>query len=1193
MKLKTLELFGFKSFVNKTTIQFSDGVSAVVGPNGAGKTNLVDAIRWVMGEQSAKHLRGNEMQDVIFNGTAGRTPFGMAQVVLKFDTSDGQAPAGYTDYSEIQVERRLYRSGESEYYINKVPCRWRDIIDLFLGTGIGTKAYSIIEQGKIDQIVSAKPEERRRVIEEAAGISKFKNRKEAALRKIESTEANLARLEDVIAEIKRQLNSLDRQARKAERYQKLFGELKERELKVSGFRYQQLRAELHRLEDEETQFSQEDASLASQLATTETSTEREKIELATLEQNLNQRQEEYYIHQNAAKLHEATLEHQASRLKDLQRQSETYTEEIKTLHQKLEQAEREVERLNQIKVTLDVSLANLEERLKEAQERLATQTERWSTSQEETENFNKQMLQVVGAVAENQSRLEYLERQGMEMDGRIAKGQVEIEALDKKIKELDRKIKNAESALEDLKQLGFKIGDEVSQVRGALQQKQGELQAASDQLETLKGDLALKQSRLQSQAEIYENLEGYKEGVQAVLRASKKELSGVCGPVSAIIDTEAEYESAVNAVLGERLQYVVVKSQEEGVEALEYLRQQSKGRSTFVPLDIRGNDSLERRMEGEGVVGPLLEKVRFSDDYKQIAQYLFGDCILVEDLQKALRLWNDGVEDATLVTLQGEVIDQAGILTGGANNEQGFLLGQKRRMEAMQQEVSLAKLMVTEAEGEVQGLRKQIQGLEERLDHLSRESHGEEIRKIQQERDGLRLREELGRLHQERDRLSLEIARSLDEKRETEKARDEVILSLDETIAKQQSLEKELAAGQVRLAKEMTEKEKNSQTFIELRGQVSQTQERISSTEGDLNRWIQVKLEMKEGIEKRVAAINLGQSEKRQLIQSQESERKGLEESLKRLEQLKGEQKEIQEKYQVLSRQVKEKEMKVREVRRRHEEVVQKKHATDLQLAENRNQLQVLIDQMLERYKVELGRYVLESPVLETIHLEEEKQQIQELRDKVEKLGSVHVGAIEEYDELKERYEFLTKQREDLVASLEGLKKAIQKINRVSKERFLKTFDLVNQKFQEVFPRLFKGGRAKLILADEQNLLETGVEIFAQPPGKKLQSISLLSGGEKALTAVALVFSIFLIKPSPFCLLDEVDAPLDDANIDRFNDMVHEMTSQSQFIVITHNKRTMERADCLYGITMEEAGVSKVVSVKLGVENKAPLSKVA
>lgn len=1193
MKLKTLELFGFKSFVNKTTIQFSDGISGVVGPNGAGKSNLVDAIRWVMGEQSAKHLRGNEMQDVIFNGTSGRAPLGMAQVVLKFDTSDGQAPAGYTDYSEIQVERRLYRSGESEYYINKVPCRWRDIIDLFLGTGIGTKAYSIIEQGKIDQIVSAKPEERRRVIEEAAGISKFKNRKEAALRKIESTEANLARLEDVIAEIKRQLNSLDRQARKAERYQKLFGELKERELKVSGFRYQQLRAELDRLEKEETQFSQEDASLASQLATTETSTEREKIELATLEQDLNQRQEEYYIHQNATKLHEATLEHQASKLKDIQRQSETNSEEIETFRQKLGRAETEVERLNQIKVTLDVSLANLDERLQAAQEQLALQTRQWNESQGETENLNRQMLSVVGAVAESQSRLEYLERRGVEMGGRIAQGQAEIDALDKKTKDLDYKIKNTESALEDLKQLSFKIGDEASQVKGALQQKQKELQTAFAKLEELKGDLALKQSRLKSQEEIYENLDGYKEGVRTVLRASKKELSGVCGPVSAIIDTEEEYETAVNAVLGEKLQYVVVKSQEEGVEALDYLRQQSKGRSTFVPLNIRGADSLEKRMEGEGVVGPLLEKVRFSDDYKQIANYLFGDCILVEDLRKALRLWNDGLSDTTLVTLQGEVLDQAGVLTGGTGNEQELLLGQKRRMEEMQREMALAKLIVTEAEGEIQTLKKQIQGLEERLDHLSRESHGEDIRKVQQERDGLRLREELGRHHQDRDRLSLEIARSLDEKRETEKAIDEVILLLDGNVSRQQSLEKELGAGQARLARDMIEKERGSQVLFELRGQLSQTSEKVSATEGDLTHWIQAKLELKEGIEKRIAAINLGQNETRQLLQSQKSERKGLEESLRRLEGLKVEQKEIQEKYQVLSRQVKEKEMKLREVRHRHEEVVEKKHVTDLQLAESSNQLQVLIDQMLERYKVELGRYVLESPVVETVDFEEEKQQIQELRDKVEKLGSVHVGAIEEYDELKERYEFLTKQREDLVQSLESLKKAIQKINRVSKERFLKTFDLVNQKFQEVFPRLFKGGRAKLILADEQNLLETGVEIVAQPPGKKLQSISLLSGGEKALTAVALVFSIFLIKPSPFCLLDEVDAPLDDANIDRFNDMVHEMTGQSQFIVITHNKRTMERADCLYGITMEEAGVSKVVSVKLGVENKAPLSKVA
>lgn len=1198
MRLKSLELFGFKSFVDKTVIHFDEGITGIVGPNGCGKSNCVDALRWAMGEQSAKHLRGSEMQDVIFNGTASRPPLGLSQVTLTFDLTDGRAPAGYTDYTEVQIERRLYRSGESEYYINKTPCRLRDIVDFFLGTGVGTKAYSIIEQGRIGHILSSKPEERRLIIEEAAGVSKFKNRKEAALRKIESTEANLTRLNDIVSEIKRQLNSLDRQARKAERYKQIYDELKNRELKLASVRYCEWKEGVEKLEAEGSDLGQNETSLAATLSEFEANAERERLTQIQLEQELNGAQESFYKFQNAVKLHETTLEYQEGKLKDLALQQEKDAKEIQNSREKLVKAEEEITRLNQLKLTLDLMVAQGAEniRLKEtAMSDAAAVCEEWGQKQDET---NKLLLLCVSQVAESQSRLEFLERREIEVDSRVAKGQSEIDSIDVLRKTFERKIAAAQKDLEDLKQLNFKLADETGITKKDLDEKRARLQENIEILEGLKADLTGRESRLSSLEEVHRNLEGYREGVKTVLKAAESDLPGIFGPVSEMVDTDPQFETAVSAALGEKLQYVVVKSQREGLEAVEYLKQQASGRSTFIPLDIQTAESTQKEVvTGEGVLGPLLNNIRFSDDYKQIAQYLFGDCLLVEDLQKALNLRSRGVNTATLVTLQGDVIDPTGVVSGGEGKEEEALLGHKRKIEDLQEEVGLARSAVTECESEVWRLKAQVQSLEERLEGLNRDSRGEEIKLIHHEKDEIRYREELARLNQDRDRLSLEVARCLDEKREIEKDRIEVAQTLEERVLKQQALEKKRVDLQMELAKAADQKDLTNQDLAQARAQFQKGEEQVISCERELENWVTTKLELNEGVEKRLTAINMAAQQSDELARAKTNEREQLESALKELDACGQKLKTIKAAYESISQKIRAKDVEMREIRKRHEEMVKAVHANDLKLAETRNQLNHLVEQILERYKLDIGNCVPAHPELVEGSLFDpnlETTAVNDLRDKLDKLGSVHVGAIEEYDELKTRHEFLSKQQADLVASLEGLKKAIQKINRISRERFMKTFEMVNEKFQEIFPRLFKGGRAKLLLIDEENLLDSGVEIFAQPPGKKLQSITLLSGGEKALTAVALVFSIFLIKPSPFCLLDEVDAPLDDANIDRFNDMVREMTAHSQFIVITHNKQTMEKADCLYGITMEEAGISKMVSVKLGENSeKIPEAQVA
>lgn len=1210
MKLKSLELFGFKSFVDKTAIHFEEGITAIVGPNGAGKSNCVDAIRWVMGEQSAKHLRGQEMQDVIFNGTTSRPPVGLAQVLMRFDLSDGLKPAGYGaagygaagygDYTEMEIERRLYRSGESDYYINKVPCRLRDIVDLFLGTGVGTKAYSIVEQGRIDQILSAKPEERRLIIEEAAGISKFKNRKAAALRKIESTEANLARLKDVIAELKRQLNSLNRQAKKAERYQQIFAELKQRELKFSAKRYAEWNLEKERLEADRVDCERKEIELAARLAADEASIETDRLGLTNLERELNEAQENFYRQQNALKWHETTLEYQTSKLKDLSRQLEFDAKEIEMTKRKLKECETEMGLFNEEKLKADFTVEQAKEKIQEVEAAVQSALTVCTEWQEKTEQTNRGILGLTGALAETQSQLEYLEKKDFELQGRIAKGQAEIDSIDKVLKELTKKIERSEQAFVEMKQLGFRLVDETTQLKEHLESRRQDLEQQTDQLESLKGDLAAKTSRLHSFQEIHKNMEGFSQGVRQVLQAADRDLSGIHGAVGDMLETQAEYEPAVSAVLGEKLQYVVVQSQQAGLEAIAYLKEQAVGRSTFIPMDIQVSEEKETprgTLAGDGVVGPLLEKVRFKDDCRNIAQYLFGDCLLVEDLSKALHLWTDGVRGPTLVTMGGEVLDQAGVLSGGSGDPAQSILNVKRHIEELSQEGAHLQAVVQARDQEVSQLKKTIQQAEARLENLSRDYHGEEIRLVHQEKDSLHLREAQARYSQDRDRIAMEIARALEEKQELEKERTQTILALEEKLAQQQSLEKALAQNQTQWTQTSHQKERWAEELVQTRAKLAQAEERALRLASDLDRTIQTKIERNETMEKRILDIELAKHQIKELQQSQTTERNQLDQALQGIEAARNRQGELKVRYENLAKGIQGREAAVREMRRRHNEVLETRHESDLKVQAVNNQLSVLMNQIFERYKVDIA--TLTEPAQPEpaqpveIDWNAEAGAITALKEKLEEMGSVHVGALEEYAELKERFDFLSQQEADLEKSLEDLKKAIQKINRVSRERFLATFDQVNVKFQEVFPRLFRGGRAKLLLVDEQNLLETGVEIYAQPPGKKLQLITLLSGGEKALTAVALIFSIFLIKPSPFCLLDEVDAPLDDANIDRFNELVREMTSQSQFIIITHNKRTMEKADCLYGVTMEEAGVSKIVSVRLHARDQEPLAAVA
>jgi chromosome segregation protein len=1192
MRLKTLEMSGFKSFADRTVVTFEEGVTGVVGPNGCGKSNIVDAIRWVMGEMSAKHLRGSAMEDVIFNGCESRLPVGMSQVFLTFDNSDGRAPAEYAQYSEIQVGRRLYRSGESEYFINKTPCRLKDIIDLFLGTGVGTKAYSIVEQGMVGQIISSKPEERRMLIEEAAGISKFKARKEAALRKMESTRTNLARLSDILAELSRQINSLNRQAKKAERHARVSAELRERELSLAATRHRALRSEVDSLAGESGKLREVEVGASAELAGFEAEVEAARLAQTELERELDGIQQELYRVQHAIKMNESEQQHRTRERARLAEQAAADEAESATLAQRAAELADRIGEANASLVVADLTLAGAAESVAGIEGEVERLRDRHGALRGEGEVLQREVMADGEAVATLTAAIEHLERRRVDVTARIARDQSEIDAHDRRRVQLLEEVEQSGRTLDGARQLKLSLAQESEAALATLAQQRAALAEAETLLTPLREELGEKRSRLHSLRELRKSMEGYRDGVRAVLARADgkgKQLAGIVGTVSELVETEPEFETALGAVLGERLQHIVVRSQQEGVEAIDYLRQAASGRSTFIPLDVRLPGEREAaELAGEGVVGPMMQFVRMSDDYRTIGQHLLGDVVLVEDLARALALWEGGAQRTTLVTRDGCVVDPSGVVTGGAANLEEQLVAQKRIVKELEEAVAALGGEATRAEGEAAKLRDRVQSIEESVEALNRDAHSEELKFVGQERDLERTREEFARCEAERDRLTVEAASLAEELRRIEQEQAEAARKREEHAARRADHEGTLAELQSALALAASELGGREQRLTELKVELAQAEERESSITRELADLVRQRVEALVAIGRiggeRIVAI----AREEQLGREIEGLRAEMNLALRSVEKLKESQRRHAERFEAGATALREREPAIREVRRRHDEALTSVHGLELKLTEQRSALRYLVDGILTRYHIDLPSAEAQY-AHDDLDLEAEAAAVAELTDRLEKIGPVNVDAIQEFGELSERHDFLAHQHADLTASLENLSRAIQKINRTSRQRFRRAFDLVNEQFQMLFPKLFRGGRASLVLTDEENLLETGVEIVAQPPGKKLQSITLLSGGEKALTAVALVFSIFLIKPSPFCLLDEVDAPLDDANIDRFNELIRSMTPHSQFILITHNKRTMELADLLYGVTMEERGVSKLVSVRLAADRAEPV----
>ncbi len=1182
MQMKCLKLHGFKSFCKETDILFPEGTSAIVGPNGCGKSNVVDALRWVLGEQSPKRLRGKNMEEILFGGSEHFPPASMARVSLVLQQKDRAFPHPYSDFEELSVERIYYRSGESEYRINRMPVRLKDIVDLFSDTGSGTRAYSIIEQGYIGEIISAGPERRRNFVEEAAGIVKYKRRKASALRKMEATEENLRHIEAILFEIKRQMNALNRQAQKARRYQRLKEEIRKLDCTLAFRQYHSLLDRERAEQEVKGEGEQKLARLVSDLRREEADIEEIRANLIQESREMEEKKSRLLEHVQELNRIENKQIYIRQSHQELKEKREEDLRQIADTRIRLEEADREG-------TELATKIDELSSRGKWVDEIVGEEKVRYEgilteekQIQDRIDSIKDSLFACMTKKAGLNNRQLAIQEKRKDIEQRQARGADEIRAMENEDECFFSKHKELEKALKGWKQkrglsLLERVALEVHQRR-----LKGEFDVLSQAIESLQADLNLKTSRLVSLTEFQENYEGFQEGVKAVMRKRKEEErlgKGIRGMVAEVLETEPEYETALESVLGDKLQYIIVEEQEYGLQAIEYLKTQTLGRGSFIPLELRGG--AERDVYGGTVPGtPLIDVVKVRDEYQAIAEHLLGDVVMVPDLATGMDLWRNNGHFKRIVSKDGDLIDPEGVISGGKTNGAGnAVLKTKREIKDLEKEVGRLEKEAARKKEEADALLRKIRFSESDLERVQQELYRLDMEILRGEKD----------------------AQQIDEQRKRDLQRKTVL----EAEASQRKMELEaLSREEEQLAeeeKELAEQQSSrEETLEELNQRIREWTAEKELAQDELNRLeieLQVIWEKRSGlfshkrqIEQRIHTIQSYMVEKErdseealQRMCSLDKELEENEQRVKDLEQKRTEAEatlaEINEKVHAQTSQLESKEELAKRLRGELEETRQAQDALQVRLVELGLKKKNLEDQVWQRHRIDMTA----DPELELSEEadEEIEAKLEKLYVSMERIGEVNPTAIEEFESLQQRHQFYQHQFDDLKNSLESLKRLIRRINRITKTRFIEAFEQINEKFQKIFPQLFRGGKAFLQLDNPDDPLEAGVDMVAQPPGKRLQNINLLSGGEKSLAALALVIAIFQYKPSPFCVLDEVDAALDDVNVMRFTEILQEISKVSQFILITHNKQTMGIADHLYGVTMQSPGISQIVSVKV------------
>ena len=1182
MYLKSIEVQGFKSFANKIVFDFHNGITGIVGPNGSGKSNVADAVRWVLGEQSAKQLRGAKMEDVIFAGTQNRKPVGFAYVAITLDNSDHALPV---EYDEVTVSRRVYRSGESEYKINGHSCRLRDVTEMFYDTGIGKEGYSIIGQGQIDKILSGKPDERRELFDEAAGIVKFKRRKSAAIKKLENERSNLVRVNDILSELEKQVGPLKQQSEKAKEYLNYKTDLKKYDVNAFLLETDRIRKETAELNDR-LKIVDDD------LEDSKSEYDNTKSEYEAAENQLNDINAQ--IDENSQTVSALELESQK-----LQGEINVFTEQIKTfnankqLHsERLLDIEKDKQNKNNSVKELREQYNDLNTELSEYNDKLAAINDTAKALNAEIEGISGQIDNRQNSIydnlteqstikAENQkfvTMLEQLEIKKSELTSHIIKGKSDESAQKQVIKSLTAELDNAVGKLED-------INNSIEESNTSVTQLKAEIAEKNSELDKLTQNYHREKSRLESLINITERYDGYGNSIKKIMEL-KDSNPGILGVIADIVKVEKQYETAIETALGGTIQNIVTDKEATAKELIGYLKQNKLGRATFLPLNaIHARNTLENEacINEKGVIGVASNLVRVSFEYEGLAKYLLGRILVVDNIDNALLIAKKYKYTLRIVTLEGEQLNPGGSMTGGAFRNSSNLLGRRREIEELKQSVSNTNKQITQEKAAVAGLRNQVAKYREALDSynkLLRETHirkntidvnlkqadlklseiiasygddikeqasiDSEILKISESRNQVSGNLNLLDNQNEAARKEIEnLGKTLEAKKSEEAA---VALKIENLKISHSSIEQKASfinENIERLCKELDNLEEEKTSIQE---KISETKELVSAKQADIEL---VKNSIEES-ERKITAIG---EKLEDLRAAKEKVNASHKEFFKKRE-------ELNEKIILLEK----------DSMRLHNQYDRLEESYDS-----------LVDYMWNEYELTYS-YALELKSDELNNINDIRKQINILKAAIKKLGDVNVNAIEEYKSVSERYEFMKTQHDDMIEAEESLMKVIEELDEGMRAQFTAKFEEIKVEFDKVFKELFGGGRGTIELVEGEDILEAGILIISQPPGKKLQNMMQLSGGEKALTAIALLFAIQNLKPSPFCLLDEIEAALDDSNVGRYANYLHKLTKHTQFIVITHRRGTMSAADRLYGITMQEKGVSTLVSVDL-IEN--------
>lgn len=1180
MYLKRLELQGFKSFADKTILEFKPGITSVIGPNGSGKSNISDSIRWVLGEQSMKSLRGAKSEDIIFAGTQNRKSLGFAEASIVIDNSDNSLPI---EYSEVTVTRKIYRSGETGYFINKVPCRLKDILELFMDTGIGKDGYSIIGQGKIDEILSNKSEDRRHIFEEAAGIVKYRTRKNESEKKLEQTKLNLLRINDILAEIETTLEPLRIQSEKAKQFLDLREELKNIEVGLFLYNIEMYKEKLEQiLKDEEIMNSQKESE-NKKLEDAQTNKEQLKIAIDNITIQIENVQNLGFESTNKIEKLNSEIGISNERIANNESNVRRLAEEIEEVKIRISELQQEKEQKNEKKTNLLSNKEKFEKELEQKELQLAKLTGKLSAKELEIEQKKLIVEQNTDSKYEKNVEISSLDANFENLDKR--KNAVKNEISDT-ISELDSTRDSKQEMSKGFYEIEAKQKEVTKQIEDISNKKSEctqKIKEFDDEINKISYDIRMKDSRCKFLIETEKEKEGYIKSVKALLLDCEKNGSlknGMHGVLANLISVDKQYQTAIEMCLGQALQNIVTDNEQDAKKLVEHLRTNNLGRASFLPItSVKGNKIDKIKGKNSGVVGIAAELVNYNKKYEQIVYSLLGRTVIVDDMNNAIDVAKQNNYSFRIVTLKGDVINPSGGITGGSVAQKTVnILGRGKEIEALQKELEILKEKLQKVTSDKEKYEKSVENVMSQSEELDIRLQQTNIVYATEKQKIVSVEENIERLSQRLQKLKQEITKIDEQKSE--------ILEQKE-VKKQEIIELEKENTQLtEVIEEFARLNKDNQKIIDdlnfditnLKISVSSFDESGASIEEIVARIEQDIKNNKCSIENKENQINEITAENENLLQNIEKLNLEIEtvkadvaNSSSKIDELKNERIEKNQQLEKLEKDVTEQFTVIEDLK---EQIIK----LDVKKTKIDQDLNQVVNTMWEEYEITpntAGEYEKPSNIQST------QKRVNKLRAEIKDLGSINIDSIEEYKKNKERYDFMSEQRLDLENTVTKLKKMIAEMTETMKKQFAEKFKLINKNFNEVFVELFGGGKAELILTDEENILECGIDIQVQPTGKKLQNMMLLSGGEKAFTAIALLFAILRINPAPFCILDEIEAALDDVNVYRFAEYLKKFSDETQFLVITHRKGTMEVADTVYGITMEENGISKLLSMKL------------